>query len=244
MRVILEVTKSDQEDQLGKRFAFCRPEAFVVGRKENERVQFRIPSDRYFSRYHMVIEVCPPDCFLRDLGSKNGTYVNGEEVRERRLNDGDTIRGGHTEFCVRIEECEPAEAAAAEQAAPERAKGPDGPGMDTTLFGRRPNLDGSGEVVCRICSAKAEDSYLKDLTQTRMLAYICEKCCHERKDADHPIPNYEKLGVLGRGALGPVYKARRVSTDKRVALKLLSPELASHPGAVKTFLARCSWPPG
>ena len=236
MRVILEVIKSDQEDQLGKRFAFERPEAFVVGRKENERVQFRIPSDRYFSRYHMVIEVCPPDCFIRDLGSKNGTYVNGEEVRERRLSDGDVIRGGHTEFCVRIEECEPAEVAAPEQAAPERASGPDGLGMDTTLFGRRPDLDGTGDVVCRICSTKAEDSYLKDLTQTRMLAYVCEKCCHERKDANHPIPNYEKLGVLGRGALGPVYKARRMSTDKRVALKLLSPELASHPGAVKTFL--------
>src|SRR5215210_16618 len=68
MRVILEVIKGP-EGQAGPRFVFERPGAIVVGRKENDRVQFRIPDDRYVSRYHMIVEANPQQCLLRDLGS-------------------------------------------------------------------------------------------------------------------------------------------------------------------------------
>jgi hypothetical protein len=49
--------------------------------------------DRQISRYHARIERDPGGYVLRDLGSKNGTYVNGELLRGQpyRLQDGDEI---------------------------------------------------------------------------------------------------------------------------------------------------------
>jgi hypothetical protein len=49
--------------------------------------------ERQVSRYHARIEQDESGYILRDLGSKNGTYVNGEAVRGQpyRLRDGDEI---------------------------------------------------------------------------------------------------------------------------------------------------------
>ncbi|MBN2390713.1 MAG: FHA domain-containing protein [Anaerolineae bacterium] len=49
--------------------------------------------ERQISRYHVRIEWDADGYVLRDLGSKNGTFVNGERVRGQlyRLRDGDEI---------------------------------------------------------------------------------------------------------------------------------------------------------
>jgi serine/threonine-protein kinase len=214
MRVILEVTQGPQE---GERFVFDRNEAFVVGRKKNERVQFRIPDDRYFSRYHMIIEVRPPDCFVRDIGSRNGTWVNGQQVREARLQDGDVLKGGRTEMRVRIE------------ATPPAAEPP---------LGERP----AEGLCCRLCKDPLPDeAFLHGLTDPRLLCYVCEPCCHDHRDPRCPVPNYEKLAVLGEGRFGPVLKARRISTGILVALKLASPEASANAAAVRQFLREMLW---
>jgi transcriptional regulator with GAF, ATPase, and Fis domain len=46
------------------------------------------------SRRHCAVEMTNGSCTLRDLGSSNGTYVNGIPVRERVLAHGDRIRAG------------------------------------------------------------------------------------------------------------------------------------------------------
>lgn len=50
-------------------------------------------AERQISRYHVRIERDMDGYLLRDLGSKNGTFVNGEQVRGQpyRLQDGDEI---------------------------------------------------------------------------------------------------------------------------------------------------------
>ncbi len=43
------------------------------------------------SRYHAQIVVTPRAVYLRDLGSANGTFVNGEQVNSRQIQAGDLI---------------------------------------------------------------------------------------------------------------------------------------------------------
>ena len=57
--------------------------------------------DRQVSRFHAQIERENGGFLIRDLGSKNGTYVNGQEVRDRPygLKDGDEIQ---IALCVKM----------------------------------------------------------------------------------------------------------------------------------------------
>ena len=41
-----------------------------------------------------------------------------------------------------------------------------------------------------------------------------------------PIPGYKILGKIGQGAMGAVFKARQLSVDRIVAIKVLSPRLS------------------
>jgi serine/threonine-protein kinase len=59
--------------------------------------------DRLLSREHFRIDISPPRCTLRDLGSTNGTKVNGLRVDSTPLRDGDVITAGDSAFLVRIE---------------------------------------------------------------------------------------------------------------------------------------------
>jgi len=55
---------------------------------------------------------------------------------------------------------------------------------------------------------------------------------------DHPneIPGYEILAKIGEGGRGIVYRARQLSLDRLVAVKILSPELASDTEYTSKFL--------
>ena len=52
------------------------------------------------SRKHAEIEPLDDDLILRDLGSVNGTYVNGEKIEETRLKDQDVLQFGKIRFIV------------------------------------------------------------------------------------------------------------------------------------------------
>jgi serine/threonine-protein kinase len=97
MSVVLRVTDGPHK---GEEFVFDRHVTFMVGRKN---AHFAIPDDGFLSRSHFLIEVDPPRCLLKDLGSRNGTKVNGVAVDEVPLRDGDQIEAGQTHFEVRIE---------------------------------------------------------------------------------------------------------------------------------------------
>jgi len=57
---------------------------------------FSFPSDNGLSRQHLAIESDGDDWAVQDLGSKNGTVLNGVRVAERTpLKSGDRIMAGH-----------------------------------------------------------------------------------------------------------------------------------------------------
>lgn len=52
------------------------------------------------SRKHAELELTDDGLLIRDLGSVNGTFVNGEKVDEVSLNDGDVLAFGRIKFIV------------------------------------------------------------------------------------------------------------------------------------------------
>lgn len=68
-----------------------------IGRSEESEIVLLDPS---VSRAHAVVEVAGGNVHVRDLGSTNGTFLNGRRVESERLREGDELRFGNTRMRV------------------------------------------------------------------------------------------------------------------------------------------------
>ena len=70
----------------------------LIGRAEECDVR---PLSEEVSRRHCAVIVGPADVWIEDLGSRNGTYVNGQRIEAKtKLADGDMIKVGSLELRV------------------------------------------------------------------------------------------------------------------------------------------------
>ena len=90
-----------------------RPEGVELVALETDRVtigrapsnDITLASDSNISRLHAVLEQLSGRWCIRDLSSRNGTFVNGERVdRDRVVHPGDEIRVGATRLRYRDEQ--------------------------------------------------------------------------------------------------------------------------------------------
>ena len=72
-----------------------------IGRSIENELRVLDPS---VSRQHATIAIRSGAFVLEDLRSQNGTFVNGERIRQRVLCDGDRINIGEAEFIFRAED--------------------------------------------------------------------------------------------------------------------------------------------
>ena len=72
----------------------------VVGRRED--ADFRIPLTD-ISRKHCRLIKTGNSLKVEDLGSSNGTYVNGQKIQMSKLGPGDTLQVGPVPFVVQID---------------------------------------------------------------------------------------------------------------------------------------------
>jgi len=108
----------------------------TIGR--HSACEFSLPEDEKLSRQHCVIE---PGTFgpgIRDLGSRNGTAVNGIKIENTFLTEGDTIRVGKAEFVI---ESIPIDSAASSDTDPEPEPEPEQEPDDTARKGGRPTSE-------------------------------------------------------------------------------------------------------
>lgn len=189
----------------GKTFSFTDHDTFIFGRMDD--CHARITDDTEVSRHHFILEVNPPQACLRDLGSLNGTYVNGKKFGARKagespedgakrrypevaLQHGDWIKVGRTEIEVAITQPkEPPRHAAL---------------GDISLL--------SPEQLARILFASPENEAPK-----------------------LEIPSCKIEAEIGRGGFGAVYRARRIADGKTVAVKVMLSRVDADDEAIEKF---------
>ncbi|HEX8370980.1 MAG TPA: FHA domain-containing serine/threonine-protein kinase [Pyrinomonadaceae bacterium] len=208
MRVTLRVVSGPHT---GRAFTFDQHDTFLIGRTET--AHFCLPEDRYFSRHHCLLEIAPPQCFLRDLGSTNGTYVNGMRLETAHLKSGDRIQGGETIIEVEVT-------------------------SDVAPFSSDPNtynsvVPSTVTIQCLNCGllAKTEAS-----RPDAKLSYVCDDCRPKLKNNPQPIPGYQMIRILGQGGMGSVMLATKASDGRAVAIKTLLPEVAVSEQSLKRFM--------
>jgi hypothetical protein len=218
----------------GQRFEFEEHDTFLFGRSPecHARLDAR---DAAASRHHFLLEVNPPRARLRDLGSLNGTHVNGirhggrhldespEEARLRgavevELRDGDEIRVGETHLRVSIE------GAACQEC-------------------HRPILDGEGQSGAWVdgawlCETCRRGTVTRGLGPTERPGSTTPQAF-----ADDPlvppgtlVGSYVVERMLGQGGMGAVYLARSPDDGRPVALKLMLPRAEVDEAAAEIFL--------
>jgi serine/threonine-protein kinase len=206
----------------GQAFTFDRPDRFFVGRSKKAHFRLRpdADKDRRVSRLHFVIEVNPPLCRLHDLGSRNGTHVNGQRVASRDLSHGDEIRAGETVLRVAIAHT-PTDLETVVPVTPAEAPSPPpsavAPACPVSLGPGGPCL------CCQVEAAEADGP-------------ICSGCRQRATDQLQPITGYLLLRPLGRGGMGVVHLALRLLDQQPVAVKTIRPAVTDRSGLVERFL--------
>lgn len=100
-------------------FRFDMARSITVGRSAKAGNDLVLEGDTQISKRHLRIELNPDGRFsLQDLGSMNGTYVNGKRVDSMTLNSGDEIVLGSTHLLFEQK------TVPAKQAVPEEARIP------------------------------------------------------------------------------------------------------------------------
>jgi pSer/pThr/pTyr-binding forkhead associated (FHA) protein len=75
---------------VGQRFALTRG-TITLGRDPGSDIFL---NDITVSRKHAKVDFDPPHFVIRDVGSLNGTYINGKRVEKSTLSQGDELQIG------------------------------------------------------------------------------------------------------------------------------------------------------
>lgn len=85
-RVTLTIKEGTQR---GRKFVLDRPNHWVIGRHDDCALRLSGGIEyQLVSRHHCALDFEPPAVRVRDLGSRNGTFVNGTLVGRRDVGEG------------------------------------------------------------------------------------------------------------------------------------------------------------
>ena len=87
-----------QGPYVGRQIQAGTGQVFRVGR--TDRSEHAFPNDTYLSGAHFEVTCDEQGCRIRDLGSSNGTFINGAKIEQAGVQEGDQIAAGETIFLV------------------------------------------------------------------------------------------------------------------------------------------------
>lgn len=210
-----------------KEFSFQERSTCVIGRALDCNIL--LPDDQAhstISRYHCLLDINPPDICIRDFGSLNGTYVNGEKIGQREtdtdparakqliypeydLKNGDQFKLGDSVFQVSVLN----QSSAAENLS-SVAKIDDANKLEV----KTPVSDIDPLDKINLLLAKAGDNNND---------FLC-------------IKGYHIVKELGKGSMGAVYLAQKTDNKSQkqslIALKVMLPKVESDPQAHQQFV--------
>ncbi|MFC1758719.1 protein kinase [Planctomycetota bacterium] len=190
---------------------FTQRSTCIVGRSADCQIQIASnKTTQTVSRYHCLIEVSPPQIYVRDFGSLNGTLVNGQEIgkrhadesiedgrskdsRQQELSDGDVIQIAGLTLSVAIE-----------QAIPE-----------TVAF---PSIES------------------RESDPVDALKKLLEGPVEEKEDEQPLVEGYPILRKLGEGGMGLIYLARDQLSNAKAVIKVMHPRVAMDEWNARSFL--------
>ena len=229
--VVLTVTTKNVSE---KTFVFNSHETFLFGRVNDCHIC--LPEDPQVSRHHFLMEVNPPQVCIRDLGSRNGTYINKQKYGGRakdetpeegakhqypqvELHDGDEVRVGQTVLRVQVKEV------AGESSL---GSGTNKLALYCQSCGNELEITQTGEQrepLCAECQQKAGNDPLtlfQDVQATQGTYY--------------KLSNYKMVRKLGAGGMGAVYLLKHRQDEHLAALKVMLSKVAVDKVARHDFL--------
>jgi eukaryotic-like serine/threonine-protein kinase len=219
----------------GRQYRYSERTAAIAGRGEDCNVRIDEPGPLpLVSRRHCLFDINPPIIRVRDLGSRNGTYVNGEKIDRGAagqtpeeaaaaspdlggcdLVDGDRVTLGSTVLQVHVAAAPPQQVT--EPSAPKTCCACGLPvGVDTQATAGPALCD-----VCRVDLRRAGKAIVRRL-----------------KAGDIVLPEsggYSVVEELGRGGQGVVYLARHHRSGELIALKMILAQVEVQPRAEAKF---------
>ncbi len=183
---------------------------------------------RIISRHHCLLDINPPEIVVRDLGSRGGTFVNGQLIGQRpegmdpgesrklvfpevKLKDGDELKlckKGTAIFRVNI-------------------VGPPIPATRTCpQCGRdvsaEAGAEGPGAFVCTACRKNPESFFSEQKSGGKRVVPA--------------LRGYRIQKKLDKGGQGSVWLAKSERTGDPVAVKVMLPKVAADERAIDRFL--------
>ena len=220
----------------GQRYDFTEHDTFLFGRGADCHARLA-SNDAAASRHHFMLEVNPPRARLRDLGSLNGTHVNGVRHGGRRATETPENAAAHSGAEVDLKD-----------------------GDEIRVGATHIKVDIEGPAACSECGRPIADEE-RQKCEWVSGTWLCEACrrgtmTHRPAPTDRPGPttpapgagsdeelppgtligDYAIEGLLGRGGMGAVYLARARDDDRRIALKLMLPHAQVDEAAQEIFL--------
>lgn len=256
-KVLLEVLAGPIK---GRVFEFDQHDTFIFGRASD--CHAHLAKDGYVSRHHFLLEANPPEATIRDLGSLNGTHVNGVRYGGRKaakqrpgaflqdcqvpLRDGDRIGVGQTTILVRVEMPsvdEPPGAplgAAAQRDPGERLYTPT---STESAMPEQPSVSEwqqfapPGLAPAAMNAPAGVPQTASEADQKGGVRHLIQQAVDQYQSSiPLEIQGYKLEEVLGQGAMGTVYRAMRLADDFPVAIKVMLPKVAAKEKARRRFL--------